>query len=191
MPIYATNRTAANGKIIYEIRNEDGTVAHEIFEGMTVKTGQEFGIVGGRGTQKDGTLNDHLFSAHSHLEYSVAGHNIDLRTLVASWGIKNVVAQDETSKEIPVRWDSNTGLWMSDALGLAFDRSSQLGTSKIFGSWIAWSTDPAQRQQVKWDSNNNGWFWWDTTTNDWKRNSINERLKWMKMNDVFAFQSAQ
>lgn len=161
MPIYATNRSTPDGKLIYEVRKADGTATFELFEGMSLHAGQSYGLVAGRGLV-NGQQNDSAFSAHAHQEIEVDGRSVDLRTLMKTWGIANVVASDLGGKgEMQVRWDDQAQCWMNDSYGLAFDRSAQDGTARAAGYWIAWSADASKRSRVTWAYNKltNESFW--------------------------------
>jgi|GEM_PF-6710292 len=147
MPIYLTDRVSENGKPIYEVRQENGAVVLELFEGMQVNAQQTMGIVAGRGPEG----NDHFYRAHSHLEVEINGRTVDLRTLAQAWGIVNITADDFGSAgELPVQWNEMENRWMNSTYGLALDRSAQEGDEYATVSWIAWHADPEQRERVVW-----------------------------------------
>ena len=150
MPIYATDRTSSDGKKIHEVRKKDDSVAFELFEGMTLKASQSYGIVAGRGLV-DNQPSNSAFDAHSHLKFELDGRSIDPRKVMTTWGVTNIVASDLGGRgEMPVRWDQNAQMWMNDEFGLTFDRSEQSDAGRDKGYWMAWAADPAQRTRVVW-----------------------------------------
>ncbi|HQZ66869.1 MAG TPA: hypothetical protein PLY87_17375 [Planctomycetaceae bacterium] len=143
-------------------KNGDKNREWAISEGMHADPSSPMGAVGKNGG-KDKNGKFILVGAHDHLSILADGKTIDPRLiieeLVESHEMSAITVYDDRNIETKVIWRSDLewngvkGLWWSEELHAALDRSDQINGADVNGTsafWIAWHADPNQRERLTW-----------------------------------------
>ncbi len=168
--------TDANGKAktvnVYTVSQLDASFKvlgiRDIWEGMTVKAGDAFSFVGGRGpfdhdgeTHKvDGQviLFPNAFAPHIHEENHIEGGDaLNIANVVEQeWKIP-VVGLDAQGGTAVATWHNNLqtanggqkGFWANDSLKLIFFRDHTNPANSANNYWVAWEVDKAPEQMER------------------------------------------
>ncbi len=151
MKIEATDRSDSDGRPVFEVREKNGGVVTELFEGKQLAARDLIGGIGGRGTV-NGERSDHAFATHLHMEIlDEAFSQIDARGVLQALSIPTKAA-DDSGRELDVAWvdgiaaNGQNGQWMNAEYNLIFSRGAS--GSGLDNVWVANAGDQAERRVV-------------------------------------------